>query len=116
MIYFGSCKLLLRLLNNITVGNYNSRYVFVTGCDSGFGYLLTKKLNVLGFHVFAGCLTQSGVERLQSECSTNVTALQLDVSNDDNIQEVAKFIRSKLPPNKGMPMSFFQKIPFVWLK
>ena len=107
MIFFVSCKLFLRLLNNITIGNYNSRYVFVTGCDSGFGYLLTKKLNLLGFHVFTGCLTQSGMERLQSECSTNVTALKLDVSNDDNIQEVAKFIRSKLPSNKGMSISIF---------
>lgn len=30
--------------------------VLITGCDSGFGFALSKHLHKLGFTVFAGCL------------------------------------------------------------
>jgi hypothetical protein len=94
-------KLFMRVLNKIKISNYKGRYVLVTGCDSGFGYLLTKRLDLLGFNVFAGCLTKAGVENLRSECSEKVTAVQLDVSNDDNINAVAGLVKKKLKPDQG---------------
>lgn len=31
-----------------------NKAVLITGCDSGFGHLAAKALDVYGFHVFAG--------------------------------------------------------------
>ncbi|XP_060576832.1 17-beta-hydroxysteroid dehydrogenase type 6-like [Ruditapes philippinarum] len=95
-------KLFMRVLNKIKISDYKGRYVLVTGCDSGFGYLLTKRLDLLGFNVFAGCLTKAGVENIRSECSEKVTAVQLDVSNDDNINAVAGLVKKKLKPDQGL--------------
>ena len=50
-------KLLDYLIRLPTVGDYNEKYIFITGCDSGFGLHTAKKLDKMGCHVFAGCLT-----------------------------------------------------------
>jgi len=57
--------------NKQTISKYDERYVVITGCDSGFGNMLAKKLDELGFHVFAGCLTEQGCIQLNNETSTN---------------------------------------------
>ena len=36
--------------------NPQGRAVFITGCDTGFGNDLARRLDELGFKVFAGCL------------------------------------------------------------
>ena len=85
-----------------TVGNYGNRYVFVTGCDTGFGNLLTKKLDGLGFHVFAGCLSEKGMKQLESETSSNVTSVRLDVTKTESIQSALQVVKSKLPKDTGI--------------
>jgi hypothetical protein len=32
------------------------KYILITGCDTGFGNLLAKRLDGRGFYVFAACL------------------------------------------------------------
>ncbi len=39
------------------LSNLDSRYILVTGCDSGFGRAAAKKLDSLDCHVIAACLT-----------------------------------------------------------
>ena len=85
-----------------TVGNYGDRYVFITGCDTGFGNLLTKKLDAMGFHVFAGCLTQKGMEQLKGETSNKVRVVQMDVTKTESIQTAFEAVKSSLPENKGL--------------
>lgn len=51
------------------IQSYHDKYVFVTGCDSGFGKMISIRLDTLGFHVFSGCLTEGGLEQLKSETS-----------------------------------------------
>ena len=85
-----------------TIGSYGNRYVFVTGCDTGFGNLLTKKLDGLGFHVFAGCLSEKGMKQLESETSSNVTSVRLDVTNTESIQSALQVVKSKLPKDTGI--------------
>jgi hypothetical protein len=85
-----------------TIGSYGSRYVFVTGCDSGFGNLLTKKLDGLGFHVFAGCLSEKGMKQLESQTSSNVTSVRLDVTKTESIQSALQVVKSKLPKDTGI--------------
>ena len=42
-----------------------SKYVLITGCDSGIGHEAAKYLSSVGTHVFAGCYTDLGVKTLQ---------------------------------------------------
>ena len=85
-----------------TVGNYGNRYVFITGCGAGFGNLLTKKLDGLGFHVFAGCLSEKRMKQLENETSSNVTTIKLDVSKTESIQSALQIVKSKLPKDTGI--------------
>ena len=85
-----------------TIGKYDERYVVITGCDSGFGNMLAKKLDELGFHVFAGCLTEQGCTQLSNETSTNVKTVQLDVSKTESIESAFQIIKDCLPQDTGM--------------
>jgi hypothetical protein len=38
--------------------------IVITGCDSGFGELSSRRLAALGFHVISGCVTDDGLNRL----------------------------------------------------
>ncbi|ORY28414.1 NAD(P)-binding protein [Rhizoclosmatium globosum] len=75
---------------------YTGKVVVITGCDSGFGYGTALDLVALGFHVAAGCYTETGILDLTSTITTNpskyskgkLTALRLDVTSDES---VAKF-------------------------
>ncbi|XP_052065000.1 17-beta-hydroxysteroid dehydrogenase type 6-like [Mytilus californianus] len=90
------------LRNRQTVGNYRHRYVMITGCDSGFGNLLAKRLDDLGFHVFAGCFTQQGIDMLNKETSDTVQAIQLDVSKTESINSALVNVIASLPKDTGM--------------
>lgn len=84
-----------------TIDNYGSRYVFITGCDSGFGNMLTKRLDGLGFNVFAGCLTQAGEEKLTLETSEKVKTIRIDVSETESIEDAFNTVKSSLPSDTG---------------
>lgn len=86
----------------LTVGDYDRKYVFVTGCDSGFGKLLAKRLDSLGFHVFAGCLTEKGVTDLQTGSSGRFKAILLDVTKSEDIAMAVKIVKENIPPGTGL--------------
>ncbi|XP_076089651.1 retinol dehydrogenase 16-like [Mytilus galloprovincialis] len=88
--------------NKEIIGNYGNRYIVITGCDSGFGYSLTKKLDELGFNVFAGCLTGEGLAKLKEETSSKVKPVMLDVSKTDSIERAFEFVQLNLPQNTGI--------------
>lgn len=72
--------------------HHANEYVYVTGCDTGFGNILTKKLDGLGYSVFAGVFMEESVERLKKECSDRVIPLRLDVSDEASVEKVGQFI------------------------
>jgi NAD(P)-dependent dehydrogenase (short-subunit alcohol dehydrogenase family) len=90
------------LIRLLYIGKYNERYILVTGCDTGFGNILAKRLDRLGCHVFAGCLTESGGAQLKSQCSEKLTVLSLDVSKQDSVQKALDVVQAALPPEKGL--------------
>jgi len=90
------------LLRLFYIGKYNERYILVTGCDTGFGNKLAKRLDGLGCHVFAGCLTESGGAQLKAECSEKLQILSLDVSNEASVQKVFDIVKSALPKGQGL--------------
>ena len=87
------------LFPDVPVSDLEKKAVLITGCDSGFGYELAKKLDSRGLQVFAGCLTSDGQTKLRSECSTRMTTLGLDVVNQSDIQKALEVVKSLLSSN-----------------
>ncbi|XP_013210612.1 11-cis retinol dehydrogenase isoform X2 [Microtus ochrogaster] len=69
-------------------------FIFITGCDSGFGRLLALQLDQKGFQVLASCLTPSGAEDLQQMASSRLHTTLLDVTDPQNVQQVAKWVKT----------------------
>ncbi|KAL8566132.1 hypothetical protein ACOMHN_005108 [Nucella lapillus] len=71
--------------------------VFITGCDSGFGYSLAHRLDTRGYRVFAGCLApdREGAEQLKKSCSPNLQVVPLDVTDDWQVQKALKVVKDK---------------------
>ncbi|KFM78604.1 Estradiol 17-beta-dehydrogenase 2, partial [Stegodyphus mimosarum] len=75
-----------------------NKAVLITGCDSGFGNLLAKRLDSRGFHVFASCLFPNGpgAEDLKKSCSKRLQVLELDVTNDESVQNAVNFVKENI--------------------
>ncbi|XP_022099538.1 retinol dehydrogenase 3-like [Acanthaster planci] len=87
-----------RLFVNIT-----GKYVLITGCDSGFGNLLARRLGEKrGCHVIAACLTEAGRTALDSVTSSNVTTIFMDIRNSDSIQRARDRVKSIIPRGEGL--------------
>ena len=85
------------LFRDVDVSNLEKKAVLITGCDSGFGYELAKKLDARGLQVFAACLTAEGQAKLKSECSQRLTTLKLDVAEQNDVQKALEVVKSRLP-------------------
>ncbi|KAL2081431.1 hypothetical protein ACEWY4_023284 [Coilia grayii] len=96
------------------------KYVYITGCDTGFGNLLAKHLDQLEFRVIAGCYTEKGEDELKKVTSYRLTTLRLDVSNADSISKAAASIKARVG-EKGLwavvnnAAIFLPSAPYDWL-
>ncbi|KAM4771822.1 D-beta-hydroxybutyrate dehydrogenase, mitochondrial [Rhinophrynus dorsalis] len=110
-------RILQRLSSPLVTQNGNRSYashtetggkaVLVTGCDSGFGFSLAKHLHERGFTVFAGCLLKdkgdAGVLELDSMKSDRMKTVQLNVSNQSEVDMTVETIQENLKdPEKGL--------------
>ncbi|KAG8536948.1 hypothetical protein GDO81_025363 [Engystomops pustulosus] len=84
------------ILDNIT-----GKYVFITGCDTGFGNLLAKQLDKRGMKVLAACLTEDGAENLKKETSSRLQTIILDVTDSKSVSSAAERV-SKIVGNEGL--------------
>ena len=98
---FIAYKVLERLIRVPRVGSYSDRYILVTGCDTGFGNLIAKRLDQLGCHVFAGCLTEKGETELKKVCSERLHAIPLDVTRKESVHNALVYVKGKLPEARG---------------
>ncbi|KAM5332424.1 LOW QUALITY PROTEIN: D-beta-hydroxybutyrate dehydrogenase, mitochondrial [Glossophaga mutica] len=85
------------------VGN---KAVLVTGCDSGFGFSLAKRLHSEGFRVFAGCLSKDkgdiGAKELDSLRSDRLRTVRLNVCKSEEVEKVVEIVHTSLEaPEKG---------------
>ncbi|XP_076025991.1 retinol dehydrogenase 7-like [Genypterus blacodes] len=78
------------------VSNKGDKHVYITGCDSGFGNLLARHLDKLGFSVIAGCYSEKGEDELRKSCSDRLTTLHLDVTDHENVTNTAAFIKAQV--------------------
>ncbi|XP_066275400.1 retinol dehydrogenase 7-like [Branchiostoma lanceolatum] len=74
------------------VSQLADKTVVITGCDTGFGNLLARRLDQLGLRVFAGCLTEAGVAELRQSCSERLQPIQMDVTSSDSVQAAFRVV------------------------
>ncbi|KAM7407485.1 hypothetical protein PAMA_003285 [Pampus argenteus] len=83
------------------VPNKEDKYVYITGCDSGFGNLLARQLDKLGFRVVASCYTEKGEDELKKISSDRLTTIHLDVTDSESVSKAAAIIGT-LVGQKGL--------------
>lgn len=71
------------------VSNIEDKYVYITGCDSGFGNLLARRLDKLDFNVIAGCYTDKGEDELKKAASKRLVTVHVDVSDSQSVSQAA---------------------------
>lgn len=78
------------------------------GCDSGFGNALARRMDTLGYKVFAACLNPKcmGAKELSVNCTSNLHILSMDVTNDQSIQDAEEYVTQNLREN-GSACLFF---------
>ncbi|XP_072263975.1 retinol dehydrogenase 7-like [Pyxicephalus adspersus] len=81
--------------------NLTDKYVFITGCDSGFGNLLARQLDKRGMKVLAACLTETGAENLKKETSSRLQTIILDISDSKSVSTAAEWV-SSIVGNEGL--------------
>ncbi|KAJ8259532.1 hypothetical protein GJAV_G00170420 [Gymnothorax javanicus] len=72
------------------------KHVLITGCDSGFGNLLCKRLDRRGFHVLAACLTEKGADDLRRATGPKLKTLLLDVTDSASIQKAVEWTEKEV--------------------
>ncbi|KAH7939193.1 hypothetical protein HPB52_008135 [Rhipicephalus sanguineus] len=74
----------------------DGKAVLITGCDTGFGNRLAKRLSRCRFLVFAGCLKidSAGAEELKS--LSNVKVLELDVTKQEQVDDALDSVKEHL--------------------
>ncbi|XP_035532900.1 retinol dehydrogenase 7-like [Morone saxatilis] len=83
------------------VSNKGDKYVYITGCDSGFGNLLARHMDQLGFCVIAACYTEKGEDELKKNCSDRLATVHLDVTDSESVGKAAALIKT-LVGEKGL--------------
>ncbi|KAH0629141.1 hypothetical protein JD844_010986, partial [Phrynosoma platyrhinos] len=84
-----------------TVEKLTEKYIFITGCDSGFGDQLARQLDARGFQVLAACLTQKGAEELEKATSKRLKTTFLDVTSTESVAAATKWVKGCVG-NKGL--------------
>ncbi|XP_075408922.1 retinol dehydrogenase 16-like [Tenrec ecaudatus] len=78
------------------VSHLRDKYVFITGCDSGFGNQLARQLDLRGLRVLAGCLTEQGAEQLRAKTSDRLETVILDVTQTESIKAAAQWVKERV--------------------
>ncbi|XP_024916128.1 retinol dehydrogenase 5 isoform X2 [Cynoglossus semilaevis] len=109
-LYIGATVVVLWFIvwlyrDSLEIEELTDKYVFVTGCDSGFGNLLCKKLDRKGFRVLAGCLTEKGADDLKRSAGPYLKTMSagaylktvlLNVTNQDSVQKAMEFTKNEV--------------------
>ncbi|XP_073519492.1 retinol dehydrogenase 7-like isoform X2 [Phyllobates terribilis] len=101
LVLLGLIFLYRRYRYSMILENLTDKYVFITGCDSGFGKLLTQNLDKRGMRVLAACLTVKGAEDLKKETSSRVQTVILDVTSTQSVRAALQWA-SEIVGNKGL--------------
>ncbi|XP_058938440.1 short-chain dehydrogenase/reductase family 9C member 7 [Kogia breviceps] len=78
------------------VCNLSDKYVFIMGCDSGFGNLLAMQLVDRSMRVLAACFNEEGAQKLQQDTSYQLQTTLLDVTKTESIKAAAQWVRDQV--------------------
>uniref|UniRef100_A0A0P5RTT2 D-beta-hydroxybutyrate dehydrogenase, mitochondrial n=1 Tax=Daphnia magna TaxID=35525 RepID=A0A0P5RTT2_9CRUS len=96
----GLTLLISAFFNTLSI-TCKGRGVLVTGCDTGFGHELAKKLHSCGFTVFAGCLDgrSNGAIRLKrlGDESGRLHVIAIDVTSQEDVDKALCYVEENLP-------------------
>lgn len=79
----------------------DGRAILITGCDSGYGFELAKKLHAKKFTVFAVCLDVKSNGAINLKRCDNQTGrlhiIQMDVTNQEDVDNALQYVKEHLP-------------------
>ncbi|CAJ0592457.1 unnamed protein product [Cylicocyclus nassatus] len=109
LLAFGIAFILVLILRwfieLFVIRNLESKAVFITGCDSGFGRDLAIRCAEKGMPVFAGCLFEKSISEYQ-ELSRNfripIDAFIVDVTKDDSVTNAKRYLEYKTKQYGGL--------------
>lgn len=78
------------------VSHLRDKYIFITGCDSGFGNLLARQLDLRGLRVLAACLTEKGAEQLRGQTSDRLATVILDVTKTESVAAATQWVKERV--------------------
>ncbi|KAG7466892.1 hypothetical protein MATL_G00147130 [Megalops atlanticus] len=82
--------------DSLEIDDVEHKWVFVTGCDSGFGNLLARQLDRRGLNVIATCMTEKGSADLKAETSARLKTVMLNVTDSASIDSAVEFVRAEV--------------------
>ncbi|XP_022660332.1 retinol dehydrogenase 16-like isoform X2 [Varroa destructor] len=90
--------------------------VLVTGCDSGFGLVLCKRLVATGFSVFAACsdLDGEGAKELRGHHSKKIRVIEMDVTSEESVKTAAFHVKRFLDQSATEDHGPFGKRLRLW--
>lgn len=80
----------------VTKVSGEGKAVVITGCDTGFGHRLAKRLSRQGFLVFAGCLSCDSEGAVELKNLSNVKVLELDVTKQEHVDDALDAVKRDL--------------------
>ncbi|NXQ53087.1 RDH7 dehydrogenase, partial [Anthoscopus minutus] len=93
-----------------TLPTVTDKHVFITGCDSGFGNLLARRLARRGYRVLAACLTPQGAESLRGDSAGgHLRTTLLDVTRSDSIRRAAEWVQKEVGEKGRDPMAIHRR-------
>ena len=72
------------------------RYVYITGCDSGFGRIAVELFDKENVGVFAGVFLESSIDKLKQEFGGRVIPVPLNVRSEASVLEAARIINEQI--------------------
>ena len=93
--------IVFRLFSKRQVNDFENKFMVITGCDTGFGHETAIRLDKMGVHVLANCLTKEGEQILKSETSERLKTFQMDVANSQQIKDIYEKVKEILPSGQG---------------
>ncbi|XP_028737839.1 dehydrogenase/reductase SDR family member 9 [Peromyscus leucopus] len=88
------CAFLWSYKGQLKTADITDKYIFITGCDTGFGNLAARTFDKKGFQVIAACLTESGAAALKAKTSERLHTVLLDVTDPENVKKTAQWVKS----------------------
>lgn len=76
-------------------GSSNVSWVYITGCDTGFGRMLCEMLDKdksKNWGVIAGVYAESSMASIRSSLSSRVIPCRVDITNEASVAAAAKFV------------------------